>query len=105
MSDNLKLFESEVRSIVRSEISLLSERAGSGLQLSILVGDAMVEGLRDLVSSASQNIAVQKAVAASGQADPRQLAQQVVSGILSDQDFMTDVTSLVAAAIKRSARG
>jgi hypothetical protein len=73
-----------------------------GLELSMLVGDAMLDGLRDVVVSAARNPDVQIAAKSAGKVDPRQLAEKIVGMIMNDQDFRTDLIGLVAAMIKRA---
>jgi hypothetical protein len=73
-----------------------------GLELSMLVGDAMLDGLREIVVSAARNPEVQLAAKSAGQIDPRQLAEKIVRMVINDQDFRTDLTGLVAAMIKRA---
>lgn len=100
----LKLTESEIRSVIRGELRLsLTERSHSGLELSILVGDAMLDGLREVVVQAARNPEVQRAAKSALGADPRHVAEQIVGVLLTkDHDFRTDLVSLVAAMVKRA---
>lgn len=103
--NDLKLTETEIRSVIRGELRrTLTERTShGGLELSMLIGDAMLDGLREVAVKAAHNPDVRKAVALAEGSDPRKLAEQIVGVLLTkDHDFKSDLVSLVAAMVKRA---
>lgn len=102
----MKLVESEIRSIIQSELRrTLNERSNmGGMELSLLIGDAMLDGLRDVVISAARNPDVQVAVQSAGQVDHKKLAEKIVYTMLNDRDFQIDLISLVASMVKRASK-
>ncbi len=103
--NDLKLTETEIRSVIRGELRrTLTERTShGGLELSMLIGDAMLDGLREIAVHAARNPEVRKAVALAEGADARKLAEQIVGVLLTkDHDFRSDLVSLVVAMVKRA---
>ncbi len=103
--NGLLLAESEIRSVIRGELRLtLTERSShGGLELSMLVGDAMLDGLREVVVKAARNPDVRKAAKLAEGTDPRKLAEQIVGVLLTkDHDFKVDLISLVTTMVKRA---
>jgi hypothetical protein len=101
----LNLTESEIRSVVKGELRRLTE-AGSNpsFELSLVVSDALLDGVRDIAAQAARDPRIQSAFKQTGPVDPRQTAEKIVNTILTqDPDFRTDLVSLVAAMVKRAA--
>ena len=101
----VKLSENEIRSVIKGELrrTLTERNSHGGLELSMLIGDAMLDGLREVAVQAAHNSDVKKAVALAEGADPRKLAEQIVGVLLTkDHDFRSDLVSLVAQMVKRA---
>ena len=101
---DLRLTENEIRSVIRGEVKRhLNERSSAGLELTMVVGDAILDGVREVVVSAARNPEIRKSVSMMESSNPRAVAEKVVTKLLSeDTDFRSDLVSLVAAIVKRA---
>lgn len=101
-NDSLNLTESEIRSIIKSEVQRLNEGSNDGSQLTYVIGDAMLDGLRSIVNSAVKNSDVRKIAKSAVKEDKKTFAKDIVETLLNDPDFKTDLVSLVSLMIKRA---
>jgi hypothetical protein len=95
----------EIRSVIKSELrrAALHERARSNdpsLELSLILGDAVLDSVRGLVVRGSRDPMLVRLVTAI--IDERLAADQTVERMFHDADFRTDLVSLVASLLKRA---